>query len=549
MKNLYKTIAAIITVLTLMNNISFAQSLGVVTHTPGSNDDGYVLFAPQFSDTTYLIDKCGRQINKWVSGYNAGLDAYLQEDGTLMRAGTFPNTEFDPFGGSFGGIIERYDWNGNLTWHYRISDQTQRQDHDICPLPNGNVIAAVWEEIPPGQTVAAGRNPTSYTTLWSAKLVEIKPIGIDSGEIVWQWRLMDHLVQDFDASKSNFGNVAGHPELLDINFSFGISTIDWIHLNSVSYNPDLDQVLISARSLDEIYVIDHSTTTTEAAGHTGGKYGKGGDFLYRWGNPMAYRHGTANDVMLYRQHDAAWIKTGPYKDNIMVFNNGTGRSSGNISSVDIIGLPRDTAGNYIMKADTTYGPDTLLWTYQSPTPTDFYSMYMGGAQILNEGHVMICQSMPGRFFELDSSKNIVWDYYIPINNGVPVDRNKMQDNAYSFRCVLYPSDYPGLAGKSLTPGTNIELNASASPCAYTGIDDIEADAQSLSIFPNPATDLLRFRMKGLRSASLISLTGEKLLEVKYNNAATGDFNVSALPSGVYILCVNGIDYKRVLISH
>src|SRR6185295_17254743 len=101
-------------------------------------------------------------------------------------------------------------------------------------------------------------------TLWPEEVVEVKPLGTDSGQIVWTWKLWDHLVQDFDSTKLNYGVVADHPELLDINYlkgniQAGNAGRDWLHANAVDYNAQLDQIMISSRVMCEVYIIDHST--------------------------------------------------------------------------------------------------------------------------------------------------------------------------------------------------------------------------------------------------------------------------------------------------
>ena len=42
--------------------------------------------------------------------------------------------------------------------------------------------------------------------------------GPTTGRIVWEWHVWDHLIQDHDPAQSNYGVVAAHPELIDVNF-------------------------------------------------------------------------------------------------------------------------------------------------------------------------------------------------------------------------------------------------------------------------------------------------------------------------------------------
>ena len=80
--------------------------------------------------------------------------------------------------------------------------------------------------------------------------------------------------------------------------------------------------MLSSRNRSEVYIVDHSTTTDEASSNSGGTYGKGCDFLYRWGNPQNYDRGSDNDQILRGQHSAIWIPENfPGEGNILLFNN------------------------------------------------------------------------------------------------------------------------------------------------------------------------------------------------------------------------------------
>ncbi|MBN1657306.1 MAG: DUF1566 domain-containing protein [Anaerolineae bacterium] len=394
--------------------------------TPTSAATGYILFAPLDETTTYLIDDAGETIFAWPSSYRPGNSVYLLENGSLLHTGNTGSASFDV--GGAGGIVEEIGPDGTVLASFAHDTAQGRLHHDVEPLPNGNVLMLAWELKSGAEAIAAGRNPGLLADgeVWPDTVIEVD---MATGKVVWEWHAWDHLVQQYDAGQANYGLVADHPELIDVNY-YGPGApsgdADWMHTNAIDYNTDLDQILLSVRSLSEIWVIDHSTTTAEAAGHTGGHSGMGGDLLYRWGNPAAYGAGDAADQQLFVQHDAQWIPDGyPGAGNILIFNNGTGRSGGNYSSVDEIIPPVDAAGNYIGD-----GPASAAWTYTAAIPTSFYAANISGAQRLPDGSTLVCDGPAGEMFVVTPGGQVTWtfDYgHHPI-----------------FRATYYAADYAGL---------------------------------------------------------------------------------------------------------
>ena len=442
-----------------------AQTIGLL-QADSNNVDGYVLFSPTAYTSTYLIDKCGRKVNEWTGTYRPGNSVYLLEDGTLLRTGNLMNPNFGA-GGS-GGYIEKVSWTGQILWSYQVSDTQQMQHHDVYPMPNGNVLVLVFEKKTLTEAFDAGRDSGfTGTEVYSEKVIELQPIGIDSAVIVWQWNAWDHLIQEHNPQKSNYGVVQSHPELIHINYNNGTSSSnpDWIHLNAVTYHPGLDQVMLCSRFFSEFWIIDHSTTTSTASGHNGGVYGKGGDLLYRWGNPRTYNRGTSSDTKLYGPHSAHWI-SGNLKDSgaVMIFNNGTGRPQGNYSTVEVVYPLTDSAGFYTIDSVNAFGPWAANWTYTAPVPTSLYSMNVSNAQRLPNGHTLICEGASGNFIEIDSLENTVWNYKNPVNTTGPVNQGNNIFFNNVFRSVYYAPDYPAFQLYPPIAGNPIEMNPITMPC-------------------------------------------------------------------------------------
>lgn len=449
----------------IISNTTFSQvkTQGLVKHLNGAQENGYTLFSPLKVDTTYLIDKCGKKVHQWASKYTPGLALYLKPNGNLLRAETYLDTTFGLAGGRGGGISE-YDWNGNVIWQYKLFNDTLCQHHDIYPMPNGNIMVLAWHAITRSQAIALGRDSANFSSnqLWGERLIELRPIGSDSAEVVWQWDLFDHIIQDKTITKPNYGVVSLNPQLVNINYAHDLQTYDWIHANGIDYNPQLDQIVMSCHNLSEIWIIDHSTTTAQAKAHSGGNANKGGDILYRWGNPQAYNKGTSLQRKLFRQHNAQWIPGG-FKDSgcIMIFNNGWGRDT-SYSSIDVIKPPLISGGTY--NPSLPYLPTTLTWQYKDSVPTKFYSQIISGCQRLANGNTLICSGVQGRLFEVTYGKKIVWEYKVPVSNVNAQEDGEPWRNNNVFRCTFYPEKYAAFKNKTLTPYGTIERNSYVYSC-------------------------------------------------------------------------------------
>ena len=514
-----------------------SNTVGLIMNDSTASYNGYTLFAPMTSTNTYLIDNQGYLIHSWSSAYRPGLGAMLLPDGSLLRTAFLQKGNSFNAGGS-GGRIERYDWDGNLIWSFNYCYPDSCTNHDVAYMPDGDLLMISWERKSYADAVAAGRNPSNLgSDLWSEKIIEVKPTGTSGGKIVWEWHVWDHLIQDYDSTKSNYGSVSAHPELIDLNF--GSADEDWLHINSIRYNPGLDEILISTHNLSEIWVIDHSTSTAEAAGHTGGKRGHGGDILYRWGNPQAYGAGSQSDQKLYYQHDARWIDSGlPGAGDIMIFNNGKDRPEGDYSTIEEITPPIDSNGNYYLENSGAYGPDTVTWEYKANPANSFYSSHLGGEDRLPNGNTLICEGVDGRFFEVDSSGNIVWEYINPVSqSGIVAQGDTPQVNMV-FKIYRYSAQYSGLAGKDLSRKGKIEQYP-------MGIENNNSQITGFILnqnYPNPFNPNTTINYQ-LSTGSNVTLKVYDILGNLVNTLVNGykdkgrykvNFNGSKLSSGVYL---------------
>ncbi|MFT4534679.1 MAG: hypothetical protein ACJA1A_003151 [Saprospiraceae bacterium] len=503
------------------------QTVGLFTNEEASLN-GYTLFTN--SKTTHLLDNCGFEVQTWLSDFSPGLGVYLLENGNLLRCGRVSG-EFN--GGGVGGQFELLSWNGNTIWSYRFANEQMQSHHDVEPLPNGNFLTLAWTPLSGEDAVAAGRSFDA--DMWIEKIFEIKIIGTNEIEIVWEWSLADHLVQDQFPDKPNFGVISENPNKMDFNYIPADEGLDkdWAHFNAIAYNEQLDQIAISSRDFSEIWIIDHSTTAEEASTSSGGNSGIGGDILYRYGNPQVYDRGTADDQVLFKQHNIEWVDDDvPNGGSLSVFNNQwmTDRSRVERWTPPIDGF------NYIISEGEAFGPSEPDWTYEE---SGFFSSRISGVQFLSNGNAFICSGGTGRFIEVTEDGDIVWEYINPMRSSLgPTTQGETIFQNAVFRILKYKPDHPAFEGKDLTPGNPIELEPFDSDCIITATEEFILEKDGLQVVQSLVSNTLEILAERTSNVQIINLNGVHMDDYQVNKGLS-QIDISNYSIGMYFVVSNG----------
>ncbi len=472
----------------------FAQhTVGLLSWKPVNSFEGYNLLYPHNQPNVYLLDNCGQIVHVWEDdpSWRPGNTAYLLPDGRLVKTKRPASVAGNPiWTGGGGAIVEIRDWDNNLLWSFEMNDSLRRLHHDIAVMPNGHILMIAWEAKTIDELIAAGMDTSLLVSnvLWSDAIFEVSP-QLDS--IVWEWHAWDHLVQDFDSTKANYGDVAAHPERIDLNYPAEVNSPSWLHTNSIDYDPINDLIIVSVPTFSEAWIIDHSTTIAEAAGHVGGLGGRGGDLMYRWGNPTTYRAGTPTDQQLFFQHDVHWIDefvptSHPFYGKVAAFNNRVGPD---FSGAIVFTPPFDMYSWTFPMTGNVWGPAAPDWTFTYPgDSTRMYSTGLSSVQLLPNGNWLICSGRQGYSFEVTPDDSIVWEYVTPLKGGNPVPQGTelAPNDNLTFRIKRYPADYPAFSGKDLNPKGWLELEPDTNFCDHILPTAEASNLYRPKAYPNPS---------------------------------------------------------------
>ncbi len=182
---------------------AFQGPTELIHYDPARAYEGYTLFTPMLGRNTYLLDMSGQVINTWPlpeSWRDPAVreHARLLEDGTLLRAATSGN-------GSTPGTYQIVDWDGEVIWEYENTRAGYSGHGDFRMIWNPKLeertlMYITSRVITHAEAIALGVDPALRESYASRPdgLVEVDM----DGNVIWEWNISDHLVQDLNHNLS-----------------------------------------------------------------------------------------------------------------------------------------------------------------------------------------------------------------------------------------------------------------------------------------------------------------------------------------------------------
>lgn len=364
---------------------------GTTLYDPERAYNCYVLYDGR-DGRSYLIDMGGSIVHTWpYCGFPVEMIDPSINDG--KRGHILCQKEPEIFSNKTLLIV---DWEANTVWQWgkHAPGGSARQNHDLAPLPNGNIMIVA-------------KRVHSDSALSNEPIDDQAIYEIDrAGEIVWQWLSSEHIEElGFTGDKKALlfsRKMRPRSSIFVINDMAPLGPNRWHRAGDERFHPD--NVMIDSREGCFIAIIDKNT----------------GGIVWRMGPdyPAAYDHSARRFTgklprpvdAICGQHDAHLIPAGlPGEGHLLVFDN---QGAAGIPPLYLNMFP----GSRVLEIDPI--SRDIVWQYDASCSGrpfwTFYSSFISSARRLPNGNTLICEGMNGRLFQVTAGGDIVWEYVNPI---------------------------------------------------------------------------------------------------------------------------------------
>jgi hypothetical protein len=261
-------------------------------------------------------------------------------------------------------------------WNGKLLWEVRQEDHhhDGRLLKNGNVLLLCATELP-DELAKRVQGGRPGTEVGGKMWADYLVEMTKDGRTVWEWRTWEHL----DPAKNVITAIQDNRS-------------EWTQGNAVIELPD-GNLLASFRNISTVIKIHRQS----------------GEVVWKLGAPP-----------LSGQHAPTPLANG----NILIFDNGPHRLDQSFPFSRVIEVNPLT--------------NEIVWKYQESIPSNFFSPRIANAQRLPNGNTLINEGWFGRFFEVTSEGEVVWEYVNPYF-GAASAAAKAQSNSV-FRVYRYTED-------------------------------------------------------------------------------------------------------------